>query len=766
MGLTIEVLPDPAASDLRLRELVGERGSALERMNLLHGSALQRLSAQRMLAEANGGALTGVYGFTPVDLAQAAGRLGQAGAAAARRSWPAGADLAALKRMLRTLALSKLEADAPGVAEALLRSLTDLREAALSPDDLPDGDLRTAFAAWTEAVSTCADRSSRYEDAISPATPDSAFREALGGGPLIVSGIYDLTRIQRLLLARLSAAGPVRMLLVAPPEEQAHSDRGRSPALRTLAALRRELHPRVIRSTIAPAERASARYFSAGDPTAEADELAARILALGREGVAFNRIAILHQQGAAGDDRLCAALARADLPSWRIGGRQLAQTPTGRAALTLVRLLLEPEAVERGALLDWLSQQALRERPLGIERRPARWEGAALDAGLTRGLAEMQGRLEGWRRSERTAEADDLARLVEDLLERSDVLAQAESWTAASEALLETLDCYFEDGEGDAGNAGNAGDADLVAAVGDVFGQLGANDALGTAWTPGDGLTALQRAFRSRVVRDPRRLIGGVNVGAATGPVRGIGYDAVFVAGVAERIFPAVGRQDPLLSDAERAAINARIGDALALQGERADSDRHAWWLAARSARRRFTASWSRRSSAVGGPARPSTLILEAAGAGIDARDGAYSESALSELGRIERLSPSAIGAVGEGAGAVDLPDERSFDLALLTGADVDTGALLSVIRPETEAALEARRQRSAARFTEYDGLLDAEALADWRPLERSWSAAALETYVACPYRFYLREVIGVRAAAETERPDRQRSAGGCCGAS
>ena len=747
MALTIEVLPDPAANDLRLGQLVSERSSALERINVLHGSALQRVSAQRMLAEANGGVLAAVYGFTPVDLAQAAGRLGDAPERRTRQTWPAGADLATLRRVLRGLSLSKLDADAPGAASALLGTLTDLREAALSPDDLPEGDLRTVFSAWAEIVRGCADRTSHYEDAVGPGTPDSAFREALGDAPLIVSGMYDLTRIQRLLLGRLSQAAEVRMLLVAPSDDPA------SPPRRTLAALRRELNARVIASGLAPAPLASDRYFSVGDPTAEADEIASRILQLGREGVGFQRIAVLHQQGAPGDDRICAALERAGVPSWRIGGRQLAQTPVGHAALRLARFLLDPERVERSELLDWLSHRALRARPLGIARNPARWERIALEAGLTRGLLEMGARLEGWIESEQSDEAGELSELVGVLCERSRALAACDSWDEAAETLLETLDDYFDE---------QSGEPELWAAVRDTFGQLRANDGLDGDWSAEDGLSALNRAFGSRVVRDPRRLIGGVNVGAATGPARGIGYEAVFVAGVAERVFPAVGRQDPLLGDDARAAINARIPDALALQRDRAESDRHAWALARRAAGRQFTASWSRRSSAVGGPARPSSLILESA----DEQLATASESALSESGRIGRIDTSIVNATPSEAeiaaddwsAVLDAPDARSFDLALLIAPGVDAGALLPQVWPQAAHAEQARRQRNADGFTEFDGLLAAEvASEDWRPLGRVWTATALETYATCPYRFYLRYIVGVRAEAESEQPDRQQ---------
>lgn len=741
MTLTIELLPDPAANDLRLAQLAAQRSSPIDRLNILHGSALQRLAAQRMLAEANGGAVAAVYGFTPVDLAQAAAQLGDP---PKRQIWPAGADLATLRRVVATLPLNRLDPDAPGVASALLRTLTDLREAALDPDVLDDGDLKTIFAAWSEVVSSSADRTSRYEDAISSATPDSAYREALGDAPLIVSGIYDLTRIQRLLLARLSLAADVRMLLVAPSDDPA------SPAQRTLAALRRELNPRVIRSLIPVLPLAPDSYFSVGDPTAEADEIASRILQLGRNGVAFHRIAILHQQGSAADDRICAALERADIPSWRIGGRQLLHTPPGRAALSLAQILLDPESVERTALLDWLSHRSLNDRPLDIERSPAQWDRAALDAGLTRGLHQMSDRLDGWIASTHANAGAGLERLVGDLSRRSLQLEEYDNWDLAVDLLLRTIDDYLDD---------RNCEPELLTAVRDTFAQLRAHDTLTVDWSPSDGLTALKRAFSSRVVREPRRLIGGVNVGAATGPARGIRYDAVFIAGAAERVFPAVGRQDPLLTDRERTAINARIPDALALQGDRADSDRHAWALARRAAAQQFCASWSRRSSAVGGPARPSSLLLESAATDPTAA----SETALSAIGRIERIETALVTAApsesavesADWSSILQTPDDASLRVGLLTAPNVDTADLLPRIWPEATPADTARRRRNAASFTEFDGLLDHNALTDhWRPLDHTWTASALETYVTCPYRFFLRHVVGIHAEPDAGRAE------------
>lgn len=756
MSLTIELLPDPAANDLRLTQLAAERDSPLERLNILHGSALQRLSTQRMLAAESGGSLAAVYGFTPVDLAQAAARLGEA---AERQAWPPGADLTALGQLLRSIPLQRLNPEAPGVPSALLRTLTDLREAALSPDDLPDGDLNTIFAAWREIVSDCADRTSCYEDAVSPSTSSNAFREALGwaldGAPLIVSGIYDLTRIQRLLLARISESTSVRMLLVLPSDDPA------SPGVKTLAALRRELNPRVTRSTIPAQPLAPDQYFSVGDPTDEADEIASRIIQLGRERVAFQRVAILHQQGAAADDRICAALERADVPSWRIGGRQLLQSPIGHAAQMLTQVLLEPDSVERGALFDWLSHRALREQIVGVHRRLGTWEQVALDAGLARGLHQMSDRLVQREASGASDDAADLGHVLNDMSERCRELAESSSWSEAADILIDAFDDFL-DGARDEESEEHS----LRLAARAILEEVRANDGLGASWSPGSGLTAINRAFSSRVVRDPRRLIGGVNVGAATGPARGIRYQAIFAAGVAERVFPAVGREDPLLTDAERAAINAKIPDALALQRDRADSDRHAWALMRRAASDRFTASWSRRSSATGGPARASSLILESASSSPAEAAMMQSEASLTEIGRIERISNVAVSdsASPEDSGdpewskALEVPDERSFDLELLSESMVDVRTLLAEIWPGADAAEHARQRRNAPRFTEFDGLLSEPALPeDWRPLDRSWSAGELETFVTCPYRFYLMHILGIGGSSATERPDRPR---------
>lgn len=718
MPLTIELLPDPAARDVRLTQLASARHSSADRLNLLHGSALQRRAASQLLAEADGGAVAAVYGYTPVDLAESASRYGNA---APRRPWPPGADLTAVEQLLQSSTLTEWPPDAPGLAAAMLSTLTDLREASLTPADVSAGGLRRIYDGWIDIVRNAADRTSRYEDAVSAATPDRAYTEALGGAPLIVSGIYDLTRIQRLLIARCARITDVRMLLVM---AGAAAD---APPQRTLAALQRECGALVERSSVAPAAAPSQQYFSASDPSSEADEIASRILQLGHQGTAFDRMLVLHQHGSPGDDRIAASLERAGVPSWRIGGQSLAQTPLGQAALGLAAVLLQPETAQRGALLDLLSHRAVQ-----CSGRAADWEQQALAAGLDRGLHEMAALASADHESE-------LSRLLSDLAERSTALADCESWAVGVDTLLEALRHYL-------GSA--SGDDPMLEAVQYTVTPLRQLDQHGNAWQPSAANTSISRAIGSQVIRDGQPLIDGVNIGAAGGPARGVRYEAVFIAGAAERVFPALARQDPLLPDAARSRINQRIPDALALQRDRALSDRHAWNLARLSAERSFTASWSRRTSAVGGPTRASSLLLESA-VEIERLDNAVASFAPTNVdGEIDWLRP------------LRAPDAASFNLAVLAAPAIDRAALLREIWPQMDAAVRARRRRNAPQFTEFDGVLSGalDEIADWRPLERTWTSQALETLVTCPYRFFLQQMMNIQTTNPAEPQDQQEA--------
>ena len=705
MSLQIELLPDLAAAEHRLIQLVAERPSQLTRLNVLFGSSLQRIDSQRRLAQHFGGGLAAIYGFTPVDLAQAAAVRGES---APRQRWPRGADLVAIRELLARIQLQSLDPATPGLPQAMLRSFTDLREAALRPEDLPAGDLRHAYAAWREIVRNAGDRTAIYEDAVSNATNASAYREALGDAPLIVTGISDLTRIQRRLLQRCAEAVSVRVLIVDP----GGAATGASIPLDTARLLATETGTELTATGPASESVAAAECFSSSDSLGEAEEIARRVLELARGGVPFHRIAIFHQQGAATDERIRSALERADIPVWLIAGHPVLRSPAGRATRDLLRLLLaDRDRVERVAVLDALAQPGLAKHlplgPQGIARQPQQWERVADAATLVRGWSLMSARLERWLGPDRDSQeaGTGLLEVLDDLGNRSAQIEQVRTWAEATDLITETLDTYLAQPPSDASEQGPSSRAAAISAVD----RLRSLDHSGLTYTTAAALAAALRALSGEVVRDRKRLIGGVNVGAAHGPARGVRYDAIFVAGCAERVFPATGRQDPLLPDEIRASVNQRIPGALALQSDRAESDRHIFRLLRQAARQRFTVSWARRSSAIGGPSRASSLLLETASEPLDqssSQPTLGSEEDLTVAGRLLRM-PSGVSGLapnaeqverGEWSAALRALDPQDLRLALLTAPGVRREPLLHEFWPEFGPAQDATRARNQPR--------------------------------------------------------------------
>ena len=232
MQFTLESVGTLADAEARLSLLVrAARPETMSRVNVLVGSNLQRLSMRRVLASRLG-PTANVRFFTPVDLAAA---VRDRGPGVARQALPDGADTLLVDGILRELAtegaLRRLQPGVAGVAEAVASSLTDLREAHLSsdgfaralrrPDDPKLHELAKIYARYETLIARFRDRTSLYEDALDPLLPDDAVRAALGGGPLIVAGIYDVPMVQLQLLRRVAAVADVHVVLVRDPARPA-----------------------------------------------------------------------------------------------------------------------------------------------------------------------------------------------------------------------------------------------------------------------------------------------------------------------------------------------------------------------------------------------------------------------------------------------------------------------------------------------------------------------------------------------------------------
>jgi ATP-dependent helicase/nuclease subunit B len=249
--------------------------------------------------------------------------------------------------------------------------------------------------------------------------------------------------------------------------------------------------------------------------------------------------------------------------------------------------------------------------------------------------------------------------------------------------------------------------------------------------------------LRDLAVAPQRRRYGHVFVGPADA-ARGMTFDAVFVPGLAEKLFPRKVVEDPILLDAERRQLETIN---LATQRDRVAAERLALRLALGAASARAYISYPRIDIQQARPRVPSFYGLEALRAAEGELRGFEELGLLAESGATARLGWPAPDE------ASDAIDEAEYDLALLgrlvdadPEATAGTAHYLLDSNPHLARSLRARSRKWLRRWTAFDGLVDpdqaaSEALLSHRLGTRSFSPTALQNYAACPYRFFLQAV-------------------------
>lgn len=760
MPLTVETVASLEAAEDRLVAAVGAfQHDPLERVNVLTGSNLQRLYLRRLIARVLG-ASANVRFFTPVDLAVA---IRNVAGGPPRQALPDGADTLVMDGVLRDLrrrgALRRLDPDVSGVAEAAASALKDLREGAVSVNDYADAlrrnddpklrDLSAIYAEFESQMAPFGDRTSLYEDALDARLPDSALREALGDAPLLVTGLYDAPAVQIQMLARCAEVVGVRVLLVAAEEPEFTFAQGFRRALIQAGAT-------AVEPDADPTEfeqRTAYSYFSAPSRQAEAEEIVRRILALAHDqAVPFGEMAVLHRLDHSADDLLCAALERAGVPVYRAAGRPLRHTAGGRAILVLLELMTQPP--QRHRLLEFIASPALAsEIPPGVRAKPVLWERHSKQAGIVEGWDRFRTQLQQYigrlRSDERSGFARDTAEELRAVVERlADAAAEIDSlstWHGYSDWFSALIDAYL---------AADVNGSNTVQAVRDRIQALAQLDEAGIAVDGERFRTAAARAVRRTVLNDTGALSGAVFVGNVSA-ARSLRFEAVFLAECAERIFPPLVRQDPLLLDGERERLNARLKRAaLPIKRDRQDEEQMLFRLVEQSARSFLTISWARRTNSTGAPKLPSHYLLRSVPHEIEELatvDSLYANGTISKLPtRLAGAAPvPAAVTAGDWTSTSAALDESDFRLAVLEGAG-PRGArqVLSRLWDGYGRYETARRGRNGDQFSEWDGVLAPDAVAE-DPFSRSMSPTALEDYATCPYRYYLKQVLRVGAVPE-----------------
>ena len=779
-GATLTTSPDLGALERAFVAAVRAAKAAdpIAPVLVVVGSHLQHIYLRRLLARS----LTAVANVRFVTLMDLAGELSlpDQGDAAARDGpilpLPDGAHIPLLEQVIAEQRSQARRNGAYGLADASMvhavaASLRDLREGDIDPPLVRTGSTRpwlsalaAMAAAYREALAPFADATRRAGQAAAAGRAQvAAFvqRFAPDTGQVLIYGIYDVNALQLRMLERLARVLPARLFLpwsaAAEPFAFAQQtiDRLRQRGFRLM---------RLDAGTPARGPRTTRAVFSCADRQAEIEETVRRVLEDLAAGVPAGEIAVLHRMDPVYDELICGVLDRAAVPHYRSAGQPVRRSTVGRAALNLLQLLYsEPR---RGALLEllslpgidlaWIESTAPDAR---LTPRPARWEALSKELGLVKGWDEFDSVLtfhrehaapgDDERAAESIAAADELHAVVRTLAAAARQALAAAAWQEHAGLFLELLTQFLP----------AAADSQAAAAIADRIRMLAVLDRAATrggtvSATPERFRQAAETAIRQAIVSGGYFQRSGVFVGNVMS-ARLLRFRRVYVTGCAERTFPPIIRQDPLLLDEERERINRGAGhdSYLPLKGQRLDEERLLFELACQAATDRLTLSYPRRGTSSTNVRLPSSFLLEEVG---DLAGGFLSAEALERnAGDWYQRMPARIGYDGVAAEdalrALDESDLRWHVLEQGGGGQPAVNAIVPLWRniEAVRAHQAARRRRS---FGAFDGIVPAQLVAAHGTLERDLTATALEDFAVCPYRFFLSRVLGIRARGEPEQ--------------
>ncbi len=535
--------------------------------------------------------------------------------------------------------------------------------------------------------------------------------------------------------------------------------------------------------------------FSAPGESRECVEIVRRTLTLAREGVALDRIAVLLRSPQEYQTHLEEAFGRANVPVYFARGA-VRPDPAGRAFHALLCCAAENLSARRFA--EYLSlSQVPDAKPDGTppEAAPSseRWVAPDQDL-IPRAVADaLSDETFPQNRSATSHDPDKdpviagqlrAPRRWERFLVETAVIGGRERWQKRIDGLAQELRSRLEEID-DENEASGVAVRRMLEDL-EIFSGYALPLVEGLAELPksaswGEWLDRLG-ALATRALRQPQRVLSVLSelspmapVGPVTlndvlnvvselllqvgvppapqrygavfiGPVdaaRGMSFEAVFIPGLAEKLFPQKIVEEPILLDRLRQQLSA----GLRTNDRRVSDERLALSIAVGAAERRLYLSYPRLDLQQARPRVPSFYALEAMRAAegrlpnfaeLDRRAEAESSA------RVGWLAPNNPG---------EAIDHAEYDLAVLDrflssepGQTQGTARYLLTTNPYLGRALRTRWQKWSPQWNSADGLVrpsaaSRTAIAKHALGMRSYSPTALQHYAECPYKFFLQAI-------------------------
>ncbi|MCC2640148.1 MAG: uncharacterized protein K0S45_561 [Nitrospira sp.] len=281
---------------------------------------------------------------------------------------------------------------------------------------------------------------------------------------------------------------------------------------------------------------------------------------------------------------------------------------------------------------------------------------------------------------------------------------------------------------------------DLSEALSGVFTQLRELDRLGMDVTWEEWTDTLMQVLERTTYAIAPPSHRGVQVLDAMA-ARGLGFRALFIIGMNEKLFPRFIHEDGFLRDRHRLILSETLGYKIDQKLQGYGEETLLFELLRSSASERLYLSYQR-ADAAGRPLAPSTYL--------DQFDGLSAASATQAVFALPRRWQDRAGL------ALFVPPlltrEELTVSTVLQGRDVSTllerfgrDGLLFSHGLEAQAAIESDEPALSA----YDGML-AGSTSHWAKVSREgFSPTALENYARCPFRYFAGQVLGLQPMRE-----------------
>ncbi len=476
----------------------------------------------------------------------------------------------------------------------------------------------------------------------------------------------------------------------------------------------------------------------------------------------LHRMAILYRMADPYASLIRDELRMAGIPMAGPDRESLASTGAGRTLMGLLDLC--GGQFSRSEVMAWLSSSPVRNPVAGNPASatagfsPSQWDVVTRKAGIVSGRQQWRDRLDAHSqrliadadrretdgetsvsrtrgmRSEAVA-ARDIQAFIDKLAQDLDPPKDGSPWKAFADWSKELLGSYLATDVGEA-------DGDAAERIRRLLDEFAAADSVN------DGATLTEfRQMVSELMQTPFGHLGptgqGVFVSSFAGAA-GMTFDAVWLVGMIEGAVPPAPRRDPLLTEPDWQAAGGQDRRHIRMAEERYE------YLAAIASATRRTLTYPVADAASQRQAYPSRWFLEQASqlAGTPVRSGDLGGLRDHDWFTVDDSPQQALANAHE----IALADEVDFRRKRLLEWQRDGRAIPNHPYARRDPMARAHRlaqRRSLRQLTEYDGNLseikeiDSFGIGpDGTPI----SPTALETWAACPYRYFLAHVLRLGA--------------------